>query len=102
MCVVPTEERVSAPSGFFIDADVPRAVLHLAPAARWITEEYPVDDVTELDGPTGWVEVRLPVANERWLHRLLIRLGPNAVLVEPAGAADGAVSLAREMLDRYR
>jgi proteasome accessory factor C len=100
--LLPTEERVSAPAAFFVDADVPRAVLQLAPAARWITEEYPVDTVTELDSPTGWAEVRLPVASDRWLHRLLIRLGPNAVLVEPEGSVEEARSLAREMLDRYR
>ncbi len=98
---VPTEDRVSAPAGFFTDADVPRAVLRLAPPARWITEEYPVDEVIALDAPAGWVEVRLPVASRRWLHRLLIRLGPNAVLVEPSSAADEAVALARELLDRY-
>jgi proteasome accessory factor C len=111
---VPTEDYVTAPSGFFIDADVPRAVLRLAPEARWITEEYPVDDVVDLDAldvdvaeraPSGWVEVRLPIASERWLHRLLIRLGPNAVLVESDPAADrsahGAAVLAQEILDRY-
>ena len=98
---VPTEEYVTAPAGFFIDADVPRAVIRLAPQARWITEEYPVDTVTELDAPTGWVEVRLPVANQRWLHRLLIRLGPNAVLLEPTSADDDAVILARQMLAGY-
>ncbi|MET0909032.1 MAG: WYL domain-containing protein [Ilumatobacteraceae bacterium] len=98
---VPTEDYVSAPSGFFTDADVPRAVLRLAPQARWITEEYPVDEVVEVSAPAGWVEVRLPVASQRWLHRLLIRLGPNAVLVEPASAADEAVALARELLARY-
>jgi predicted DNA-binding transcriptional regulator YafY len=76
-------------------------VLRLAPPARWITEEYPVDEVTELTAPAGWVEVRLPVASQRWLHRLLIRLGPNAVLVEPSSAADEAVELARQLLARY-
>ncbi len=99
---VPTEDYVTAPAGFFIDADVPRAVIRLGPRARWITDEYPVDDVTELVRPAGWVEVRLPVANERWLHRLLIRLGPDAVLVDPSAAADGAIALAREMLAAYR
>jgi proteasome accessory factor C len=92
---------VTAPSGFFIDADVPRAVLRLAPQARWITEEYPVDEVTELSAPDGWVEVRLPVANRRWLSRLLIRLGANAVLVEPATASVEAVDLARQVLHGY-
>jgi proteasome accessory factor C len=99
---VPTDDYVTAPSGFFIDADVPRAVIRLGPRARWITEEYPIDDVTDLDRPAGWVEVRLPAASERWLHRLLIRLGPDAVLVEPPNGVDGAIALARDMLAPYR
>ena len=103
--MVPTEEYVTAPSGFFVDADVPRAVLRLAPAAQWIAEEYPVDSVEPLDDPSGervgWVEVRLPVASERWLSRLLIRLGDAAVLMEPAAAADGAAALAGRILDAY-
>jgi proteasome accessory factor C len=98
---VPTEDHVSAPAGFFTDADVPRAVLRLAPTARWITEEYPIDEVVELTAPAGWVQVRLPVASQRWLHRLLIRLGQNAVLIEPSSAADEAVALARQLLARY-
>ena len=46
------------------------AVLRLAPEARSITKEHPVDDVVEFGaaqhGAIGWVEVRLPVASERW------------------------------------
>ena len=37
--------------------------------------------------PAGWVEVRLPVTSDRWLSRLLIRLGPAVVAVEPSTAA---------------
>ncbi len=89
------------PSGFFVDADVPRAVLRLAPAAQWIAEEYPVDSVQPLDDPAGWVEVRLPVTSDRWLSRLLIRLGPAVVAVEPSTAADEASTLARRVLAGY-
>ena len=98
---LPTEEYVPAPTGFFVDADVPRAVLRLAPSARWITEEYPVDDVDEVEGRDGWVEARLPVASERWLSRLLIRLGPDVELVEPAQAMAHAAALAGRILARY-
>ncbi len=98
---VPTEEYVAAPTGFFVDADVPRAVLRLAPAARWIAEEYPVDSVEPLGEPAGWVEVRLPVASDRWLSRLLIRLGDGAVLVDPVTAAQEASVLARRILAAY-
>ncbi len=103
---VPIEEYVAAPSGFFVDADVPRAVLRLAPAAQWIAEEYPVDSVQPLDDPPGeqkgWVEVRLPVTSDRWLSRLLIRLGSAVVAVEPSTAAGEAATLARRVLAGYR
>ena len=98
---VPTEDYVAAPAGFFVDADVPRAVLRLAPAAQWIAEEYPVDSVRQLDDPEGWVEVRLPVASDRWLSRLLIRLGPAVETVDPATAAAEAAVLARRILAGY-
>ena len=54
-----------------------------------------------LDDPAGWVEVRLPVTSERWLSRLLIRLGPAAVPVEPSTATDEAAALARRILAGY-
>jgi proteasome accessory factor C len=98
---VPTEEKVAAPDEFFADADLPRAVLRLAPSAQWVCEQYPVDDVVELAEPSGWIEVRLPVASERWLSRLLIRLGSGAVVVSPASAARDAAALAATMLARY-
>ena len=91
-------ESVEPPERFFDDADVARATVRLAPGARWVLDQYPVDDVTELEH--GWVEVRLPVSGERWLAKLLIRLGPDAVLVDPAGD-NPAVATARRMLDRY-
>ena len=43
------------------------------PAARWVVETYPVDEVSELDG--GWLRVRLAVAATPWLERLLVRSG---------------------------
>ena len=90
---------VTAPAEFFTDADVPRVQLLLAPEGRWVVERYPVDSVVDVDGRPGWSEVTLPVASERWLARLLVRLGPYAEV----GAADGdsARRLAQAMLARY-
>lgn len=87
------------PERFFDDAELTRATIRLAPGAEWVLDRYPIDDVVELDD--GWVEVRMPVSSDRWLARLLIRLGPDAVLVAPA-ADNPAVALARAMLERYR
>jgi proteasome accessory factor C len=96
--VVPVTEPVSVPEAFFVDAELPRAVVRLAPDARWVVEEYPVDEA--VDAGDGWIEVRLPVSSERWLAKLLIRLGPTARLVEP-DRSDAAVDVAQRILAAY-
>ena len=98
--VVAVDETVAPPMRFFVDADVARVVLRLSPEAQWVLDQYPVDEVTEPAHAAGWVEARLPVSSERWLAKLLIRLGPGARVTDAADAA-GAVDLARRMLDRY-
>ena len=99
--IVTPDEPISGPEDFFADADVPRAVIRLAPSAQWVAEVYPTDDVRALDDQSGWVEARLPVASERWLSRLLIRLGSDVELVEPVSAQSDASLLARRILDLY-
>jgi proteasome accessory factor C len=91
-------EATSPPERFFDDVDVPRATIRFGPDARWVLDQYPIDAVDELGD--GWVEARLPVASDRWLARLLIRLGPDAVLVDPADEHP-AVEMARRVLGRY-
>jgi len=96
--VRPAIDGVEVPDRFFVDAEVPRATVQLAPAAQWVIEEYPVDSVDALAQPDGWVEVRLPVSSDRWLATLLLRLGPDAALV---GSASPAADLARRILRGY-
>ncbi|MGA9276700.1 helix-turn-helix transcriptional regulator [Ilumatobacter sp.] len=100
------DPAVAAPSAFFIDADLPRARLRLAPPAQWITEHYPVDSVEPVTGRVARsspdsIEVVLPVASEWWLDRLLVRLGPAAEILEPADGGDGAARLAAAILANY-
>jgi proteasome accessory factor C len=97
----PPVAPIEPPERFFGDSDVPRVVLRLAPGAQWVVERYPTDDVRPLDDPPGWVEAKLPLANERWLSRLLIRLGPDVVLVEPESAQNEAALIALEILSLY-
>jgi proteasome accessory factor C len=82
-------------------ADDPRVVLDLAPEARWVIDQYPHDAVEERDD--GVARVTLPVTARPWLERLLVRLGPAAVVVDaPAGLGDDARSdAARRILGRY-
>jgi proteasome accessory factor C len=96
--ISPPTAVTGVPDAFFADADLPRAVVALAPEARWVVEEYPVDEVVE--GADGWLEVRLPVSSDRWLAKLLIRLGPTVRLIDPE-RSDVAVELARRVLAGY-
>lgn len=96
---VPGDRPVDAPDRFFDDVDLPTARLRLAPEARWVVDRYPVGSVTERDD--GDVEVTLPVTSERWLSRLLIRLGPRAEVLEPLAASARAAALAEQILARY-
>lgn len=98
-----------APDAFFTDADLPRARVRLQPGARWIVDRYPTDSVELVSGSgkrttqdrNAVVDVVLPVASDWWLSRLLVRLGPDAQVIEPAGADDGARELAARILSNY-
>ena len=85
--------------------DTPQVTLDLAPAARWVVETYPVDEVGPApDGGTGWLRVRLWVSATPWLERLLVRLGPDVRVVDAdvPGLADAGRSAAGRILGRYR
>ena len=58
----------------------PRVVLELEPAAAWVVEQYPVEQVDDLGD--GRLRVRLVAGQRAWLERLLLRLGPTARMVE--------------------
>ena len=80
--------------------DDPRVTLDLAPEARWVAEQYPVEEVTER-GARG-LRVTLAVVARPWLERLLVRLGPDAELVDaPPDLADLAATASRRVLRRY-
>jgi proteasome accessory factor C len=100
--VVPRDDRpLPVPGSWFTDGSVRRATIRLAPAARWVIERYPVDEVGDADAD-GWVTVRLPVASEQWLVRTLVRLGPDAEVIEPDEWHDVARRAAERVLARYR
>jgi proteasome accessory factor C len=97
----PPPDALPEPGTWFADASVQRATLRLAPAARWVVERYPVDDVSEPDAD-GWVTARLAVASQRWLERVLLRLGPACEVVEPPELREVAAGAAARALERYR
>lgn len=87
---------------FVLGPDLPRVTLEVAPSARWVVDQYPVDHVDEADG--GRLRVRLAVTATPWLERLLVRLGDQARVVEADDAAhlDAGARAAQRILDRYR
>jgi proteasome accessory factor C len=82
--------------------DVARVTLDLAPAAAWVVETYPVDEVSDLDD--GWRRMRLAVTARPWLERVLVRLGRQARVVEAddPDLLTAGPAAARRILDRYR
>lgn len=95
------DHSVQAPEAFFTDAELPRATLRLRPDAQWILERYPTDSVKPVNTRSRDVIVTLPVASEWWLSRLLVRLGPNATVVDDVDASAGARALAERILENY-
>ena len=81
------------------DSD-PEITLDLAPSARWVVNQYPIrSSEARADGRT---RVTLAVSASQWLERLLVRLGPDAEIVDSDPALASCRSdAARRILHRY-
>lgn len=74
------------------------AVLSLAPDARWVAEYYPVEELTETEG--GAATVRMRYADTGWMVRLVLGLGADVVVREPAELAAAVAERARDAVRR--
>jgi proteasome accessory factor C len=72
--------------------------LALRPAARWAAEEYRADVEGEKDGE---MIVSLPASRLEWLTRLVLRLAPDARVLEPPELRKAVHDLATDLLERY-
>ncbi len=81
------------------DPDDPLALVDLAPQARWVADYYPTEKVEELG--SGQVRISLRFSDAEWLQRLVLRLGGDATLVEPANLAAKVRSRAQAALSNY-
>ncbi len=77
-----------------------RVTLRLTPVAKWVLEYYPTESV--VPEPDGGFTVELAIGSVAWLERLLLRLGPDAVVLDASEGLDaiGAAS-ARRLLAIY-
>lgn len=91
---VEVPERVFQPG-----ADAQRVVVLLPQSARWAVETYDPESVEVRED--GRLEVALWVAGVTWLERLLLKVGPEAEVVEPVELRESARRAARRLLVRY-
>jgi proteasome accessory factor C len=80
-------------------ADDLQAVLDLSPAARWVTEHYPVESSEE--AADGHLRVRMRVGDEAWLRRLVLRGSGSVTVLEPPELAAQVRDMARTALSAY-
>ncbi|MPY82763.1 MAG: WYL domain-containing protein [Actinophytocola sp.] len=79
-------ERHDVTDGLFAPAPgQPEAVLVLAPDARWVAEYYACEELAELDG--GRLRVRMRYGDENWLVRLVLGMGGEVLVEQPAELA---------------
>jgi proteasome accessory factor C len=93
------EPRDLADGIFQPSSDDLLVTLLLRPSARWVCEYYPVEEVTDL--ADGTLRVRLRVAHQVWLTRLMLRLGGSAQILDPAHLTDEVRRVAADALARY-
>ena len=79
--------------------DGPTVTLACAPEAAWIADEYPHDSVEETQD--GRLLVTLPVADDRWLERLLLRMGPSVTVTDRPDIETKINQAASAALARY-
>ncbi|HVK21409.1 MAG TPA: WYL domain-containing protein [Actinokineospora sp.] len=83
----PYAEPTDVSAGLFRAApDQSVARLVLEPDARWVSEYYPVEDVEELGA--GRLRVSMRYSDTSWIVRLLLGLGGEVGVEEPAHLAD--------------
>lgn len=93
-------EIAGEPSSFSPTSDLPTVGLEIDGEDAWLVEQYPTSDVEHL--ASGRIRCRLVVSARPWLERLLLRLGPTAVVVDgPDDLRTAGADAAARILARY-
>jgi predicted DNA-binding transcriptional regulator YafY len=93
-------EQVDVDHGLFRPSpqDV-QVVFELGAAGRWVAENYPCEEVTELGD--GRLRIRLRTPDTRWVRRLALRLGEDGRLVSPPELVEQVIADASDALSHY-
>lgn len=93
-------DAVAPPASAFRGGpEVIEATLVIPASARWVVEVYETSEVESLED--GRMRVRLRVNGTRWLERLVLRVGPEAVVEAPPEFAGVGAAAARRLLGLY-
>lgn len=84
---------------WFESKDAVSVTLDIAPRANWVCDYYPLVSQELLDD--GWIRIRLKAGGMAWLERLLLRLGPEARVIEPESLRQRLKATAASMARRY-
>ncbi|MGH2597436.1 MAG: helix-turn-helix transcriptional regulator [Actinomycetota bacterium] len=79
-------------AGPWVASGEERATIALSPEVAWWATSSLVGAEPIRTRDDGWVEVSLPVADERELAPLILQLGPDAVVVAPSTLRDEVVA----------
>ena len=91
---------VSSRGAFVLGPDSRLVRIAADPSMTWLLETIPTAGPVGEDGGRPVWEVF--VGGDAWLERLLLRLGPDAVVVDPAEDRSLAPEAAARILERYR
>jgi proteasome accessory factor C len=95
----PRPPELEDPHAFVGGADARPARVAASPQVAWLLERVAVGSVSERED--GRVEATVLVGGERWLERLLLRLGECAEVLDPPELARVGAAGARRALRRY-
>jgi len=76
-------------------------VLRAAPAYAWVADFYPVEEVTELDGPSGGLQIALRVSEPAWVGALVLGSGGQVEVLSPGWLAESIRAEAAQALATY-
>lgn len=93
---------LSAPGRFFSanNKSLTLVKIEIGPSDEWVIDNYPVESVTKQGD--GRSVVALYATSEHWMGRLLVRLSPDAKVLEPRRWRSLRRTTAQTILARYK